>query len=327
MRRHTPVIAFAVLALCTVLPAWAELSADVLEMFRLGRYDDIIAKMDKQIEEAPTPDLLYARGAAAYELSEFDIAEADLSKLRDFAPVRTWQPASALVARIQKLKALTPQSVYDVKVGDTVAYRVCWDGASEWARAAIDALPEVHRAVCGLYDVSLPEIQLLVFADRAQFCAFYQEVYGRQPASREWVNGGPGRLLLCQLGSDGKPYATPGTDYFRREMAYRVARCSLGRYPGAGALPPWLYEGLAQVPASAETSNNIAVNNRRMADALGRNAVLPLAADLAVIGKRRRIAAPVVPAVNFCAVLGRGYRRCSSLANPLPAHIWDCVWT
>jgi hypothetical protein len=278
MRRQMPVAAAAILLLCLGCRAWAALSADVVELFRLGSYDDIIAKMDKDIGASPTPDpsLLYARGLAAHGVSRYDIAEADLSRIGDYTPYKTWRTASSLVAQMQRLKQLTPPCAREVKIDDIVAYRVHWDGTSAWARAVIDMLPEAYRAVCGFYDVSLAETSVLIFPDRPQFCAYYQEAYGRQPHPWEWAGGLIGRIMICQANAQNRQAAVPGSDYFRGTITHELTHGLLGRYLGRTEFPQWLNEGLAMLSGSFVAPSDPPRYDAQMAAILTRNAVLPL---------------------------------------------------
>jgi hypothetical protein len=279
MRRRMLMIALAVLALCTTWPAWADVSADVVEMGRLQRWDDIIARMDKEIAASPNPDpsLLYLWGRAACAVWRMDVAEADLSKIGDYAPSANWIPASAILAQVRKIEALTPPTELDLKIDGAVAYRVHWDGTSDWGRAAIAMLPEAYRTVCGFYGVNLAETSVLIFTTRAQYSAYCQGAEGRQPHSWEWASGGTGRILLCQERSDGQPDAVPGTDYFRAAFAHEMTHCLLRRYLGTTEFPQWLNEGLAMLSGSFLGPSDTRRNDQNMADILARNAVVPLA--------------------------------------------------
>jgi hypothetical protein len=226
-------------------PARGDDLAPILEAYKRGQYEDVIAATSEAIEAQETAPQIYSylRGMAAFRIAWFGRAEADLAPLADFSEGGNWPAASEVVERVRRSRELAPAKVHEITFNGAVAFRVYYDVDDKWTQTLIGALTAAHRAVTGFYGVSTVETAVFVFDESERHAAFIETLTGERPTSWEWASGGNGILIFCPI--------APGNNYRQspsqlpETTAHEYSHCLTRRVLGTAAMPLWLNEGLA----------------------------------------------------------------------------------
>jgi hypothetical protein len=271
------------LACASAATAQGSLDQDVVQiewMINHGSYDAAITASSRVLQRLrePDPRPLYLRGYALYSIGALGAAEADLAPLGDFYEGGQWPVASEIVHRIERMRALYPAHMQEVKVGGKVAFRVYYDDDKDWVRAIIKLLPKALDTGRSLFGVELYETPVFIFTSSPRLQAFMRvrwPTYTLQ--SWVWAYGVTGMLYFAGITPGGSQLALKSeSDYFRGTVVHEYTHSVLHRVLGTLSVPRWLDEGVAEFVAQRVATSKLVDNDRTMRTLTDAGAIVTL---------------------------------------------------
>ncbi|BCM88857.1 hypothetical protein IAD21_00699 [Abditibacteriota bacterium] len=249
-------------------------------LFKHGAYGEVIEKASSQIDAMKEPDtrLVYLRGAAAWRVGLFALANQDMSRIGAFRLHSTWPSATTYTIKLQRIKALLPPRVREVRSDENVVFRVFYSNNDNWTSGIIKLLPLAYRLNRRIIKQPVTETQVFIFKNYEDFKAFYRlKSDGRSPGSWTWAAGDAGVMFF----SRGVPGASPkasdvNSDYFQTTVVHEFNHTLVNAISGSAHMPVWLKEGLATLVGTQASRENATSIKQRMQRAASVNAFLPL---------------------------------------------------
>jgi hypothetical protein len=228
--------------------AFPEESARLSHVMHAGNFEDVIAQTTEIMNRSGRQDatLTYLRGMAEWHLCWFGAAYNDLKPLGNFRPQPRWDVASDIVDKIERMHALAPANVAEVREGGAILFRVYYDEDTEWTKGIRKLLPQAFKLNSQLFGVKTYEIPVFIFKDWATYTKFSDIRFGKTSRTWAWASASDGILMFCRTDAKGRVRAEdPESDYFKATVVHEHAHAVLHRISSTTVIPSWLDEGIA----------------------------------------------------------------------------------
>ncbi|HEX8463260.1 MAG TPA: hypothetical protein VF627_01460, partial [Abditibacterium sp.] len=162
-----------------------------------GFYDAVMARVTPFIAAAQEseppgkidPRLFYWRGLAALRVGWFGMAREDMNAALQ-AKVEAKESPQSVIEKIDRIEAVLPPQVFEVKSGENTVFRVYYTQNDPVTRAVIETLPAAYRISADLFGADVIEQPVFIFNTYAQMLAFMAARGSTRAASWAWAYGG-----------------------------------------------------------------------------------------------------------------------------------------
>ena len=251
-------------------------------------FDELIYHVNAQIEALPAaerarpdPRLLWYRGMARYKLGRLSEAKADLTATQNDG--RKTYGTTETLASIERLSALVPPKMEEIRDGERVIFRAHYYEASGATASTLALLPEAYRISRQMFGTDVSQTTVYIFDTFEQFNAYYKESTGGQKLGSWVVALTTGDvMLICLQKPNGEPVSTKDhQDFvvvheFNHAMFNRLMGFS-SQPLGFSSQPRWFVEGLAQVCETRIDTDYLARKEKYLRDLFANNTLVSLA--------------------------------------------------